>query len=201
MTIRNSTVRWGSASQSLHWLIVALMCLQVALALIFKQLPRGPMLHALIGYHRSIGITIFSLAVIRLFWRWANPVPALPTTLKPYERVLARFTHAALYVVLFAMPLDGWIGSWAHGTPVRWFDVLTVPAPVGKNPSLSNVMWDIHYALAMSLGVIVTVHIAGALKHHFFLKDDVLRRMLPGSQPAPSYEMNGRDGGKQTTRV
>ncbi len=197
MPIRNSGIRWGAVSQLLHWLIVALIILQVSLALTAKTLPRGPALFAIIGYHKSIGITILGLAVIRLLWRWMNPVPALPTTLKPYERGLARFTHAGLYVILFAMPLSGWMGSSAHGIPVKWFNLLTVPALVGKDLPLSKLMGEVHYALAISLGVIVSLHIAAALKHHFVLRDDTLRRMLPGGRTTPSYEVPGGDAAKQ----
>lgn len=180
MSIRNSGARWGALSQLLHWLIVALICAQVSLALTAKELHPGHARFTLIGYHKSIGITILTLAVIRLVWRWMNPVPALPDTLRPYEKALARFTHAALYVILFAMPLSGWIGSSAHAFPVRWFNVFTVPALVGKNLPLSSAMGKVHYAFAILLGVVVVLHIAAALKHHFVLKDDTLRRMLPG---------------------
>lgn len=181
MSIRNSSARWGALSQLLHWLIVALICAQVTLALTAKELHPGHTRFALIGYHKSIGITILTLAVLRLLWRWMNPVPALPTTLKPHEKALARFTHAALYVILFAMPLSGWIGSSAHAFPVRWFNLFTVPAIVGKNLPLSSEMGKVHYAFAILLGVVVTLHIAAALWHQFVLKDDTLRRMLPGT--------------------
>jgi len=201
MTIRNSKVRWGALSQLLHWLIVLLIAAQVALALTAKELPRGPMVRTIVGYHKALGITILALAVIRLAWRWMNPVPALPGTLKPYEKVLARLTHGGLYVILFAMPLSGWIASSAHGFPVRWFNLFTVPALTGKDLPLSAAMNELHYALAIALGVIVVLHIVAALKHHFVLKDDTLRRMLPGAQATASYEAAGGRAAKQSSRV
>src|SRR3954447_18895323 len=87
MTIRNTLARWGHVSQFLHWLIVVLIITQVILANIAEDLPIGMKKLAMYARHKSVGITILALAVLRLLWRWANPTPALPTTLKPYERM------------------------------------------------------------------------------------------------------------------
>src|SRR5215469_2190936 len=123
MSIRNTRERWGSLAQFLHWLIVALIVLQATLGLTGLLLPLSLEKLAVLARHKSIGITIMGLAVLRLLWRWLNPTPPLPSNLKPHERVLARCTHAALYVLLFAMPLTGWIMSSARGFPVSWFNL------------------------------------------------------------------------------
>jgi cytochrome b561/polyisoprenoid-binding protein YceI len=179
MSVRNTRERWGSLSQLLHWLIVALIALQVALGLTGIMLPLGMQKLAVLARHKSIGITILALAALRLLWRWVNPTPPLPSNLKPHERFLARFTHGALYVLLFAMPLTGWIMSSARGFPVSWFGVLQLPDLVPKSDALYDAMIRTHAALAIGLALTVALHIAGALKHHFVLKDDTLRRMLP----------------------
>jgi cytochrome b561 len=179
MTLRNTTARWGGASQLLHWLIVVLIITQVILANVAEDLPLGMKKLAMYARHKSVGITILGLAVIRLIWRWANPTPSLPTTLKPYERILAHLTHAALYLLLFAMPLTGWMMSSARGFPVSWFGLFQLPDLVPKNKELFVVMEDTHGTLAIALYVIVGLHVLAALKHHFMMKDDVLRRMLP----------------------
>lgn len=180
MSIRNSSARWGAVSQLLPWLIALLIFTQITLGLTLKLfLHPGPPFFATMDTHKSIGVTILVLVVIRLLWRWMNPVPTLPTTLKPYERSLARINHAALYVVLLAMPLSGWIGSSAGGNAVRWFNLFPVPNLVGKNRPLAGVMGETHEVLAICLGLILVLHIAAALKHHFVLRDDTLRRMLP----------------------
>jgi cytochrome b561 len=179
MSLRNSPTRWGTLSQLLHWLIVALVVAQVTIALVFKSLHREPLLFALVNLHKSIGITIFALMLIRLLWRWGNRVPDLPAALSAYERMLARGTHVALYVILLVMPLTGWLGSAAHGIPVRWFALVTLPGIVAKSLALSKLMFVAHFWLAILLGVIVTVHIAAALRHHLVLRDDTLRRMVP----------------------
>jgi cytochrome b561/polyisoprenoid-binding protein YceI len=179
MSIRNSRERWGSLSQALHWLIVALIALQAALGLTGLMLPLGMQKLAVFARHKSIGITILGLAVLRLLWRWLNPTPRLPLTLKPHERFLARFTHAALYALLFAMPLTGWMMSSARGFPVSWFNLFQLPDLVPKSETLYRSMVTAHAVLAIALATILALHIAGALKHHFVLKDDTLRRMLP----------------------
>jgi cytochrome b561 len=184
MALRNTLARWGAVSQAFHWLIVALVATQVVLALVADDLPNGMQKLVLLARHKSVGITILLLAVLRLAWRAANPVPELPPTLKPYERALARFTHFALYAVLFAMPLTGWMMSSARGFPVSWFGLVQLPDLVPRDRALYDVFHDTHEALARVLGAVVLLHIAGALKHHFVLRDDVLRRMLPFNRPA-----------------
>jgi cytochrome b561 len=179
MTIRNTAERWGTVSQLLHWLIVALIAIQATVGLTGRLLPLGVEKVAVLARHKSIGITILGLAALRLLWRWLNPTPALPSNLRPHERVLAQFTHAALYVLLFAMPFTGWLMSSARGFPVSWFSLYQLPDLVPKSETLYDAMVTTHAALAIALAVTVALHVAGALKHHLVLKDDVMRRMLP----------------------
>jgi len=181
MTLRNTPRRWGAIAQLLHWLIVLFIVAQFTLATLFEQLPAGAKKLTLLSRHKSIGITILMLALVRLAWRWSNPTPTLPDTLKPYERTLARLTHALLYVLLFAVPLSGWLMSSARGFPVSWFGFLQLPDLVPKNKVLYEALLTTHGILAWTLGIVATVHLVAALKHHFVLKDDVLRRMLPSS--------------------
>jgi cytochrome b561 len=179
MPIRNSTDRYGNVAQLLHWLIVVLIILQVILALIADDMPLGVQKLTVLARHKSFGMTILGLAVLRVLWRFMNPVPTLPTTLKPYERGLARVTHVLLYVLMFAMPLSGWVMSTAHNYPVSWFGLFTWPNPVAPDKELAELMEEVHESLAYTLGAVVTLHVLAALKHHFVLKDNVLKRMLP----------------------
>jgi cytochrome b561 len=163
MPIRNDRTRWGALSQAFHWLIVVMIIAQAMLALIFKRMHRGPQMAALIAVHKSLGMTILAIAA-----------------LQPYERALARLTHGALYALLFAMPLTGWLGSSASGFAVRWFNLFAIPNPLAKDRSLGHALYAAHSLLAIALGVILVLHIAAAVRHHWILKDDILRRMLPG---------------------
>jgi len=179
MQLRNSTLRWGSIAQFLHWLIFFLVITQFILASIAADLPLGMRKLAVLARHKSVGITIFVLVVLRLAWRWSNPTPPLPSGLKPYERVLAAVTHAGLYVLLLAMPLTGWIMSSARNFPVSWFSLFQLPDLVKPNQAVYRAMVQTHLALAWTLVLTVGLHVLAALKHHFVLRDDVLRRMLP----------------------
>jgi cytochrome b561 len=179
MAIQNTTRRWGALSQLLHWSIVVLIIVQVTLAYLADDLPNGMRKLTLLARHKSFGITILALVILRLVWRRLNDTPALPDTLKAYERFLARFTHGALYVLLFAMPLSGWMMSSARGFPVSWFGFIQLPDLVPKSKPLYDFFVTTHETLAWTLGAVVTLHVAAALKHHFVLKDDTLRRMLP----------------------
>ncbi len=179
MPIRNTTARWGSLAQLFHWTIVVLIITQFVLIGIEKDLPLGVAKLATLARHKSVGITILGLAVLRLLWRWLNPTPPLPNTLKPYERVLANATHFALYALLFVMPLTGWMMSSARSFPVSWFSLFQLPDLVAPNRTLYEALHETHEILAWTLVAVATLHVLAALKHHFVLKDDTLRRMLP----------------------
>ncbi len=179
MPIRNTTNRWGSVAQLLHWVIVGLIVTQFVLASMSDALPLGMAKLAMLARHKSVGITILGLAIVRVVWRLMNPTPPLPNTLKPWERVAAHVTHYGLYLLLFAMPITGWIMSSARNFPVSWFSLFQLPDLVGQNRPLYDTMHSVHEALSWVLLGFAVLHVAAALKHHFFLKDTVLRRMLP----------------------
>jgi cytochrome b561 len=183
--LRNTRARWGALSQLFHWLIAALIAVQVGLGLTGVALPLGMAKLATLARHKSLGITILGLALLRLGWRAVNPTPALPGTLRPYERRLARLTHAALYALLIALPLTGWMMSSARGFPVSWFNLVPLPNLVSRSVPLYHSLVHVHVALAITLGAVLTLHIAAAIKHHFVLRDDILRRMLPAAPPRP----------------
>ncbi|HVY80971.1 MAG TPA: cytochrome b [Steroidobacteraceae bacterium] len=179
MPIRNTNARWGAVAQTFHWVIVALVITQFALANEYNHLPLGLAKLAVIAKHKSVGLTIFGLTVLRLAWRFVNPTPVLPDTLKPYERVLARVTHFGLYALILVMPITGWIMSSARSFPVSWFGLFQLPDLVSRNRALYDAMHTTHDVLAGTLVAFAALHVLAALKHHFYLKDDTLRRMLP----------------------
>jgi cytochrome b561 len=185
MQLRNTIISWGSVSKFLHWIIVLMIITQYVLAKAADDMPLGLHKFETLARHKSIGITILGLAVIRLLWRWMNPTPELPSTLKPYERVLARVTHIALYVFLFAQPLTGWIMSNAENFPVSYFGWFTLPDLVAPDKDFGHFMEDVHETIFKCMLAIATLHVAAAFKHHFWLKDDVLKRMLPFGSTRP----------------
>jgi cytochrome b561 len=129
--------------------------------------------------HKSFGITILSLALLRLAWRWMNPVPKTPHTVPRWQQLGAHISHYGLYVLLFTTPLLGWMMSSARNFPVSWFRLFTLPDLVAPNRSLYEFLNEAHEVSAKLIFVLALLHAAAALKHHFIDKDNVLRRMLP----------------------
>jgi cytochrome b561 len=179
MNIRNDTRAWGAVSKTLHWLIVLLILNQWVIAARADALPLGVAKLQALGLHKSFGMTILALAIIRLVWRWLNPVPSLEGLAKDWERQLARLSHLLLYALIFAMPLSGWLMSSARNFPVSWFGMFQFPDLVGPDKGLYEFLHGLHGQLFAALCVVALLHVAGALKHHFIDKNEVLRRMLP----------------------
>ena len=179
MPNQSSPTRYGAVAQAFHWLIAALVVTQFVLANLAEDLPIGVHKLALLARHKSFGMTVLMLAILRLLWRLKHQPPELPAGMKPVERKLARSTHIAFYVLLFAMPLSGWLMSSAKNYSVSWFGLFTWPNLIGKNEAAFEVLRSTHHILSDVLFVIAVLHILAALKHHFWNKDDVLLRMLP----------------------
>jgi cytochrome b561 len=171
--------RYTAVAQLFHWIIAALIVTQFTLAWTAEDLPLGVHKLALLARHKSFGMTVLMLAILRLLWRLKNPPPALPTGMTPIERQLAKATHVAFYVLLFAMPLTGWMMSSAKNYSVSWFGLFTWPNLIAKNETAFNFLKSTHDYLSDALFVIAVLHILAALKHHFWNKDDVFLRMLP----------------------
>lgn len=177
MAWRNTSERWGTLARLFHWAIVVMLIGQFIMAEIAEDLPLGMEKIAVLARHKSVGITILLLAVLRLGWRALNPTPRAPAG-APWEHALARGAHFALYGLLFAMPLSGWMMSSAKNYPVSWFNLLPLPNLVPVSESIYEFMHETHELLATALIVIAAAHVLGALRHHFIKKDDVLKRML-----------------------
>jgi cytochrome b561/polyisoprenoid-binding protein YceI len=180
MQVRNTTQRWGAVSKLLHWGVVALVIAQFVLANLADGQPLGMAKLGLLARHKSVGITILALALLRLLWRAAqSAAPALPPRLPRAQRWLAQGTHGLLYGLLLAMPLSGWLMSSAKNYPVSWFGLLQLPDLLAPGEALYAAMHEAHEIMAVVLAGTAALHLLGALKHHFVDRDDVLRRMLP----------------------
>jgi cytochrome b561 len=188
----NMPLRYGSVAMTLHWLIAAAVIANLAIGLYMGDLPRGdPDKFALIALHKSIGLSVLALSVLRVLWRLVNPVPPLPAGLSPWLKFAGRVTHFLLYFLIVAIPLAGWlmvsVGSMGHPTPVfglfGWpsFPVLAdMPRSVGH--PYHEAFETAHVWLAWSAIILIPLHIGAALYHQFVRRDDVLMRMLPGTR-------------------
>jgi cytochrome b561 len=172
--------RYGAIAQAFHWLIAALIFTMLGLGYYMEDLPLGTRKLELYGIHKSIGITIAMLAALRLVWRLLNPPPPWPRSMRPWERKAAGVVHALLYLMLFVQPLVGFLQSNAANFPVVLWGFVLLPPLIGPDEPLSETLLAVHALGGNLLAILVIVHIAAALRHHFVLKDHVLRRMLPG---------------------
>jgi cytochrome b561 len=174
--------RYSPLAQLFHWVIAALIVVQFTLARLAEPLPLGVHKLAILARHKSFGMTILMLAVLRLLWRLWHPAPPLPPGMTRFERVAARGTHIAFYILLFAMPLTGWMMSSAKNYSVSWFGLFTWPNLIGKSEPAFALLRTTHDTLSDVLFAVAVLHILAALKHHFWDKDDVLLRMCPFSK-------------------
>jgi cytochrome b561 len=178
MPARNTALRYGYVAQALHWVIVVLVVTQFTLAKIAQNLPLGPDKVGTLARHKSVGITILALATLRLAWRLFDRPPP-PPPMQRWQSIAARFSHAALYTLLFAMPLTGWTMSSASNYPVSWFGLAQLPNLVGPDAALKDTLREVHNLLSNLLFVLASVHLAAVLKHQFWDRDGLFLRMLP----------------------
>jgi cytochrome b561 len=180
MPLRNTADTYGSLAKFLHWAIVLLIVPQYFLAEAADELPNGVEKLQLFTWHKSLGMLVLLLALVRIGWKLANR--GLPGPVgEPWQRKAAAAGHGLLYLLILAQPLSGWLMSSAANYPVTLFDWFQFPALIGENQDLQEALEEVHELLFTLLLVVVAVHIAAALYHHFILRDGVLRRMLPFS--------------------
>ncbi len=174
-----ATTSYTRTAIAFHWILAALIITNLAFGLYTVNLPLSPQKLKLFSYHKWIGVTVLLLAAARLFWRATHPPPALPESMKPWERQAAHAAHIALYVLFFAAPLSGWLFSSANGFQTVYLGVLPIPDLLPKNKELAEVLRYMHHWINYTMAAVIVLHAAAALKHHFVDHDDVLARMLP----------------------
>ncbi|MBL8201991.1 MAG: cytochrome b [Chromatiales bacterium] len=194
--LRNTATSWGLVSRNLHWLIAAMIAVQVPLGFwmnaVYNELVATKsfdfsQLLLISRVHHTNGFLILILTTLRLTWRVTNPTPAMPAGLAAYQRWLARLTHVFLYALLFAFPLSGWatLSAYEGEFPIFFFGWDNVPRIVPQAVDGSHAPYEfyaeIHEACWKVGMVVLALHVAGALWHHVVVKDNVLRRMLRGS--------------------
>ncbi len=175
-----SADRYDGGARVFHWTIAALVAVTVPIGITMNViLGAGPAQDVLYVIHESIGVTILVLMVARLGWRLGRGAPPPSRDLGRLEVWASRAVHAALYLVLLAMPVTGYLLVVAGGYPLTWFDLFAVPRLVAKNKALGDLAENAHLALQWAVYGLVAMHAGAALHHHFVRRNDVLARMLP----------------------
>lgn len=181
MACKSDATHWGGLAKTFHWLIVALILVQATIGLVMVELPKRPNVIPVYTFHKSLGLTILLLAILRLGWRAFDRRPMMPDTMPRWQVIAARGGHALLYGLLFAVPLSGWwFDSASSLRPLFWWGVVHLPNLTGADKHLAGITRNLHHWLFWALALVAAGHAAFALVHHYFNRDDVLRRMLPG---------------------
>lgn len=169
--------RYNRIAIAFHWIVGLIMIGLLAVGLIMVDMPK-PDKYVFYGWHKAIGIIVLGLVVLRFIWRLVSPPPPLPAETPASQVLMAHIAHMALYALMFAMPLVGWMMSSAGGYPVKVFGV-EIPPLVEKNEELGDLAHELHEWGGWVLIALIVLHVGAALYHQFVQKDGILQRMLP----------------------
>jgi cytochrome b561 len=168
---------YGPTAKIFHWLIFLLLAAQYAVGSIMPHIGRKTLDEGWVHWHLLVGAVILLVIVLRFVWRLAHPV-TLPDALAPWEVILSRLTHYALYILVFVMTVLGWAAANSRGWDVKLFGLVPLPALAPKGARWGHEAGDIHNILVYVLLGFIVLHVAGALYHYFVKKDQVMQRML-----------------------
>ncbi|MBX3591697.1 MAG: cytochrome b [Burkholderiaceae bacterium] len=182
--LRNSGARWNALARWLHWSIALLVFVQIPLGWLASTWELSPAKLGLFAWHKSLGILVLALMVLRIVWRTTHRPPPWPLAMGRGERRAARLTHASLYLLLVLLPLTGWIVNDAAGVPFSIFRLVPLPSFVGPDEAVADAVARVHHGLSLALVALLVLHVGAALRHQFVLRDGVLERMLPSGRRA-----------------
>lgn len=176
-TTASGIPRYNPFSQALHWLTAVLFLAILPLAWVAIALPNGEAKGTVFTLHKSVGLTILAVVVIRIVWRMISPAPADPKTPKALE-LIARVNHWLLYAIFLIMPVSGYLLSAFGGRATPYFWLFTIPG-LEKNESLHHAFETVHVIGQWAVYLLVILHIAGTAWHLVIRRDGILERMLP----------------------
>jgi cytochrome b561 len=177
--------RYNRVAITLHWLMALLLVAGFSLGLYMVSLKFSPQKLTLYSYHKWIGVTIFSLALLRVIWRMTHRPPPLPAAMPIWQVAASNATHTLLYVLLLIAPLSGWLYSSSAGVPTVPFGIaaLQLPDLVDKDRELASTLKFVHMTLTYSFAALVGLHVAAVVKHTLIDKDGIIWRMIPRKTP------------------
>ncbi|MDP1976585.1 cytochrome b [Undibacterium sp.] len=175
-----ATQRYSNFSIVLHWLIAILIIIAFILGNIMVDMRISPTKLQYYSYHKWLGMTVLGFVALRLISRLLSKAPPYPANMGKVQMHIANGTHILLYVLMFAVPLSGYFYTLAAGYPVVYLGLFELPVLIGPNPEIKGSLKELHEILNNIMLVLVLLHVAAALKHHFYDKDGLLHRMRPG---------------------
>jgi cytochrome b561 len=179
MTYGNRTDHYPGTSKLLHWLIAACVLTTAPVAIVMTRIDEGATRDTLYSFHKSLGVLILTLMILRLINRLAVGAPIADPGIEPWQKTMSAIVHTLFYVLLLAMPLVGYVATSAFGAPVPVFGLFNLPPIIGKDEALAAQLFILHRWVGYLVIVLVLTHVSAALYHHFVRGDRVLQRMLP----------------------
>lgn len=192
MRLMNTAEGWGAVQRAMHWGVAALILFQLAVGWYMVNVLGQLTVEQFETYqlHKSVGFVVFVLVALRLGWRLANPTPA-PPAMPRWQRLASEGAHRALYVLMIALPLSGWLmstvsplndpGAYPRQIENMVFGLFHMPDPFPQGDrALERAFKSVHYFAGLAMAAIVAVHVAAALKHQFVDRDGLLGRMVTG---------------------
>ena len=173
------TDHYPGTSKLLHWLIAICVLTTAPVAIAMSRVADGPTKDTLFNFHKSLGVLILILMVLRLLNRLVRGAPIADPKIEAWQKALSAAVHTSIYVLLFAMPIVGYIANSAYGAPTPFFGLFNLPPIVGKDEALATQLFTIHRWTGWLLIALVLMHVSAALYHQFIRRDSVLKRMLP----------------------
>jgi cytochrome b561 len=178
----NTRTNWGSVSRLFHWGLGFVIIGMIAYGWWMNHYPARADRFFYRSIHADIGYVVLLLMVIRLVWRWINPVPALPADTPRWQWIAARVSHGALYGVSILVAMLGWAHSGAHKPDYGdWFGLFRVPQFTSTDKASANFYENLHVYLAYALLALIAIHVAAAVWHHVVKRDSVTVRMIDGT--------------------
>lgn len=179
LPIKNTPTQYGWVTISIHWIMALIIIGLLIVGLYMVELPFGAKKLRFYGWHKEYGILVLMLVFARALWRIGNVTPSMPLHIPRWQHMAALSMHYVFYGFMLALPLTGWMLSSSAGLPVSFFGWFVLPDLVSPSEHLRGLLTEIHKWLAYGLIAAIGGHIGAALLHHFYYKDDILRRMLP----------------------
>jgi cytochrome b561 len=184
--LKNTENTYGSLHRAFHWImaimIIGMICVGVYIhGLDAENAAEAPIKSSLGALHKATGMVILLLVVLRTAWVFMGPRPGLPDSVPRWQRIAAKSLHHGFYLLMFAIPVSGYVMSSHAQKPVNMYGLFELPMLFDEqNFDKAKAVFEVHETLAMILLILIVVHVLIALKHHFVDKDNILRRMLKG---------------------
>ncbi|ADZ72343.1 cytochrome b [Polymorphum gilvum] len=173
-----SAFRYDAVARLFHWVTVVLVLAMVPAGIAMTRIGPGSLQNTLFDFHRSVGVLLLVLTLLRLVWRLTRRPAPLPPSVPAVQRLAAAAVHGALYLILIFNPLLGWIATSAYGAPIPVFGLFTLPPLIAQDRPLSESLFAAHMALGILFTAAIIVHFAAAVYHGAVKRDGVMSRML-----------------------